>query len=164
MKKKKHKILITLLAIVFILPVLVYNPLSVRVMTLGVAIYYGLDVPIFYRQIKAESGFRSFAVSGKSAIGLGQMMESTAFYIHQNHRRGLLFVPFYNLRLAAKYNLYLLKRFGGNYSLALAAYNWGETKVSKRIKGIKIDPAKDYRHLFTDIDETYAYIGRIIPR
>lgn len=132
-------------------------------MTIGVAVYYGLDPGIFYRLIRSESSFRSFAISNAQAIGLGQIRESTAFYIHKKHKRGLLFVPLYNLKLAARYLLYLQDRYHGNWSLSLAAYNWGETNVSSRVKGLKIDPQKNYQSLFKDIPETYRYIGKIIP-
>ena len=132
-------------------------------MTVGVAIYYGLDPVIFYRLIRTESSFRSFAISGAQAIGLGQIRESTAFYIHKEHKRGWLFVPFYNLKLAAKYLVYLQERFHGNWSLTLAAYNWGETNVSKRIGKLQIDPEKDYSYRFRDVPETYNYITKILP-
>jgi len=131
-------------------------------MTVGTAIWHGLDPVLFYRLIGTESAFRSFAVSPRDAIGLGQIRESTAFYIHEKHKRGMLFVPFYNLRLSAKYIKYLLKRYDNNWSLTLAAYNWGETRVSKRIRSIKIDPKADYRHRFRDIPETYNYIAKIM--
>jgi len=146
-----------------ILLILVYNPISVRLMTVGVAVYYGLDPVIFYRLIRAESSFRSFAISPAQAIGLGQIRESTAFYIHKEHKRGWLFVPFYNLKLAAKYLVYLRERFHGNWSLALAAYNWGETNVDSRIGKMTIEQDKDYRHRFKDIPETYNYISKIMP-
>jgi soluble lytic murein transglycosylase-like protein len=164
-KHKKHSAgwkLSILLALLFVL-ILVYNPISLRITTVGVAIYYGIDPGMFYRLIHSESSFRSFAVSNAQAIGLGQIRESTAFYIHKEHKRGFLFFPVYNLKLAAKYLNYLKERYHGNWSLALAAYNWGETNVSKRISGMKVDPDKDYRYLFKDIPETYNYIGKILP-
>lgn len=166
MKKRKqsrstNKIILVLL-VLLILVILLYNPISIRVMTVGVAIWHGLDPVIFYRLIRTESSFRSFAVSDAQAIGLGQIRESTAFYIHKEHKRGLLFVPLYNLHLAAKYLKYLLKRYHGNWSLALAAYNWGETNVSSRMQRTRIDPQKDYRDRFRDIPETYHYIDKIL--
>ncbi len=142
--------------------ILVYNPISVRLMTVGMAVYYDIDPGIFYRLIRVESSFRSFAISRQQAIGLGQMIESTAYYVHKKHKRGLLFVPFYNLRLSAKYIKYLQGRYNDNWSLVLAAYNWGETNVDRRIKGIKIDPKKDYRERFRDVRETYQYIDKIL--
>lgn len=161
-KKHKTQKRFIIIGAVLLAIILFYNPISIRIMTIGVAIYYGLDAGIFYRQIQAESAFRSFAVSPKSAIGLGQMKESTAFYLHNKHRRGLLFFPLYNLKLAAKYNQYLLAKFGDNWSLSLAAYNWGETNVLRRTKDIKIDPQKNYKDLFKDVPETYKYLDRIL--
>lgn len=161
-KKKKTSWWIKIAFGILILVVLVYNPISVRMMSFGVAIVHRLDPLLFYRLIRTESSFRSFAVSPKNAIGLGQIKESTAFYIHEKHRRGLLFVPLYNLNLSAKYVKYLLGRFDGNWSLALAAYNWGETNVSKRVSTISIEPEKDYRMMFSDIPETHNYITKIM--
>ncbi len=142
--------------------ILVYNPISVRLMTVSVAIINGIDPGIFYRLVQTESRFRSFAVSPSSAIGLGQVKESTAQYIHVKHRRGMLFLPFYNLSISARYLSYLQERFAGNWSLVLAAYNWGENNVEKRMAGISIDPEADYRERFSDIPETYNYINNIL--
>lgn len=157
------RIVSVIILALLVLVILLYNPISIRLMTVGVAIYYGINPVIFYRLIKTESSFRSFAISPMQAIGLGQIRESTAFYIHTEHKRGLLFVPVYNLKLSAKYLIYLLRRYNGNWSLVLAAYNWGETNVSNRMTGTKIDSEKDYRKRFRDIPETYNYINKILP-
>ncbi len=157
------RIVSVIILALLVLVILLYNPISIRLMTVGVAIYYGINPVIFYRLIKTESSFRSFAISPMQAIGLGQIRESTAFYIHTEHKRGLLFVPVYNLKLSAKYLIYLLRRYNGNWSLVLAAYNWGETNVSNRMTGTKIDSEKDYRKCFRDIPETYNYINKILP-
>ncbi|MGC9361906.1 MAG: lytic transglycosylase domain-containing protein, partial [Candidatus Syntrophosphaera sp.] len=143
--------------------ILVYNPISVRLMTVSVAVIHGIDPGLFYRLIQTESRFRSLAVSSSSAIGLGQVKESTAQYIHVDHRRGMLFLPFYNLRISARYLRYLHQRFEGNWSLVLAAYNWGENNVERRMAGVGIDPEADYRARFADIPETYEYINNILP-
>ncbi len=162
--KRAKRWFILLAVLVLALVILLYNPVSVRAMTVGVAVWHGIDPVIFYKLIRTESSFRSFAVSHRSAIGLGQIRESTAFFIHDKHKRGMLFVPLYNLRLAAKYLKYLKGRFNGNWSLALAAYNWGETNVSRRMNGTRIDPHEDYRERFRDVPETYGYINKILPR
>ena len=146
--KENHSALIMLVLAVI---VLFYNPVSLRLMTLGYAIYYKLDPVKFYRLIGAESSFRSLAVSTQQAIGLGQVKEGTAGYINTSHKRGLLFLPFYNLKISALYMRYLLARYNHNWSLALAAYNWGETNVDKRIKDISINSDKNYAYLFYDI-------------
>ena len=162
---KKSKVKRTILQlIIFVLAVIVlfYNPVSLRLLTLGYAIYYKLDPAKFYRMISAESSFRSLAVSKQQAIGLGQVKEGTAGYINTSHKRGLLFLPFYNLKISALYMRYLLARYNNNWSLALAAYNWGETKVDKRIRDIYIDSDKNYAYLFYDIPETRHFIKRIL--
>jgi len=165
-KTKRKTQLLSLVVITLLMAViLTYNPVSVRLMTVGIAVYYKIDPGIFYRLIRTESSFRSFAVSRAQAIGLGQMQEKTADYIHSKHRRGMLFLPLYNLKLSAKYLHYLHARYQGNWSLVLAAYNWGETNVSRRMGKEKIDPDANYRERFRDIPETYAYIGKIlVPR
>ena len=92
-KKKKFSFFGLVLTILLLLVILTYNPVSVRIMTVGVAVYYKIDPALFYRLIRTESNFRSFAISRKQAIGLGQMQENTAYYINHDHKRGLLFVP-----------------------------------------------------------------------
>jgi soluble lytic murein transglycosylase len=161
-KPKIKRRILQFILLVLVIIVLFYNPVSVRLMTLGVAIYYKLDPVKFYRLISTESSFRSFAVSSKKAIGLGQVKEDTAGYINISHKRGLLFVPFYNLKISALYLKYLLARYDNNWSIALAAYNWGETKVDKRIKGRKIVSGENYVILFSDIPETRQFINKIL--
>ena len=162
-KKSKVKRLILKLVLLFlVLVILFYNPFSLRLMTLGVAVWYKLDPVKFYRLVGTESSFRSFAVSNKQAIGLGQVKEDTAHYINISHKRGWLFFPFYNLKISALYLKYLLSRYHNNWSLALAAYNWGETNVDNRVRKIKVLPAKNYAYLFADIPETRKFIGKII--
>ena len=71
-KKRNNGRIISILLVLFILLILVYNPISLRLTTIGVAIYYGLNPVVFYRVIKTESSFRSFAISDAQAIGLGR--------------------------------------------------------------------------------------------
>jgi soluble lytic murein transglycosylase len=162
-KGRTRRLAVSLLVLLLLSFILLYNPVSVRLMTVGVAVWHGIDPVIFYRLIRVESNFRSFAVSPSSAIGLGQIRESTAQYIHVKHRRGMLFVPIYNLRMSARYLKYLSRQFNGNWSLILAAYNWGETNVARRMRGIAVEPGADYRSRFKDIPETYGYINKILP-
>ncbi|HOU25590.1 MAG TPA: transglycosylase SLT domain-containing protein, partial [Candidatus Cloacimonas sp.] len=72
-KKDNTRRIISIFLVLFLLLILVYNPISLRLTTIGVAIYYGLNPVIFYRLIKTESSFRSFAISDAQAIGLGQI-------------------------------------------------------------------------------------------
>lgn len=162
-KSKKVKYLgFRIILALLLLIILIYNPISVRLMTLSTAVYYGLEPAKFYRLIGTESSYRSFAVSRQHAIGLGQVQETTATYIKSNHKKGLLFFPVYNLKISALYLKYLLGRYNHNWSLALAAYNWGETNVDRRIKNQTVTSDKNYAYLFDDIPETRQFIRKIL--
>jgi soluble lytic murein transglycosylase-like protein len=161
-KPKVKQFFLGFILVILAIIMLVYNPISLRLLTLGYAVYYELNPVRFYRLVGAESSFRSLAVSDQQAIGLGQVREDTAFYVNSEHKRGLLFLPFYNLKISAQYMRYLLRRYDNNWSIALAAYNWGETKVDKRLKVKTIKPEENYIYLFSDIPETREFIAKII--
>ena len=169
MGKKKSKAVatpkwlkITLHALLLV--VLLLNPVSLRLMTLLSAVVYGLQPDVYYRQVAAESSFRPFVVSHMGAVGLGQVTPATSKYVCRYCPAFLLYVPPVNLAVSCAYTKYLSNRYRGNTSLTLAAYNWGETNVNRRLreKIPSIDPTEDYRWLFADIPETYTFISRIL--
>jgi soluble lytic murein transglycosylase-like protein len=142
---------------------LLFNPLTGRLMTLYYAKKHGIDSGIFYRQIGTESYFRCFIKSNKGAMGIGQVIYSTAVYMEKDIKQWELYLPWKNLDISAKYMRYLLKRYNNNYSLALAAYNWGETNIDTVLKAnnVVIETEEDYRYLFANVRETYAYLEKI---
>ncbi len=144
--------------------VIIFNPISSRIMTLIIAVGNKIDSQIFYRQIEAESSFIPWAYSKQGAIGLGQILPITASYIAPVYIKGMLWIPFINLQIAAKYEKYLLEKFNNNWSLTLGAYNWGETNVMKKIKqeNITIQKDVDYSYLFENIPETRNYLKKIM--
>ena len=91
----------------------------------------GVDPRFIHAVIKQESKYNSKAVSPVGAQGLMQMMPATA------ERFGLKdpFDPAANVEAGTKYLKWLLKRFDGDVSLALAGYNAGEGAVDK-YKGV----------------------------
>ncbi|VVE19352.1 Membrane-bound lytic murein transglycosylase D [Pandoraea pneumonica] len=86
---------------------------------------YSLDAALLHAMVSVESGYDALAVSPKGAIGLMQVRPQTGARF--GFRR--LEDPAENLRAGASYLQWLLTRFDGDLSLALAAYNAGEGAV-----------------------------------
>ena len=87
---------------------------------------YNLDPNLLTAVIQAESNGQNSAVSPVGASGLMQLMPATASYLGVTD----VFDPTQNINAGAKYLSQLLKQFGGDTSLALAAYNWGPYNVA----------------------------------
>jgi hypothetical protein len=82
---------------------------------------------LIHSVIRAESNYDPYAVSPKGALGLMQLIPSTA------RRFGVsdVFDPVDNIQGGARYLKYLLGLYKGDKALALAAYNAGEGAVSR---------------------------------
>ena len=128
----------------------------------GIVERSGLSPALAYAVMKAESNFEESAVSSAGAVGLMQLLPSTAQFIAE--RSGIPFLPErlfdgeYNTRLGCAYLAYLLERF--EEETALAAYNAGEGTV----QGWLSDPhcSEDGRTLFQiPYAETRRYLKKI---
>ena len=86
----------------------------------------GLDEDFVGSVAKVESGLHQAAVSKKGAIGLMQLMPSTAARLRVDPNRARE-----NAQGGAMYLRDLLIRYHGNSALALAAYNAGPGTVAK---------------------------------
>ncbi len=95
----------------------------------------GLDPALIAAVIFEESRFRD-QTSHAGARGLMQVTPETARFIARDSGgtafvEGDLATPQVNISYGAYYMRYLLRRYDGDVTLAVAAYNAGETNVNK---------------------------------
>ncbi|HEY0004220.1 MAG TPA: lytic transglycosylase domain-containing protein [Pyrinomonadaceae bacterium] len=88
---------------------------------------YGVDPRLLHAVIWQESKYKVEAKSGAGAQGLMQLIPMTAKRFNCEDASD----PESNVEAGTKYLRWLLKRFDGNVTLALAGYNAGEGSVDK---------------------------------
>jgi soluble lytic murein transglycosylase len=126
----------------------------------------GLDPALIAGVIYTESRFRD-QTSHAGAKGLMQLLPSTADDIARKSggtafEQGDLADPQVNISYGAFYLRYLLRRYGGNEVLAIAAYNAGQGKVDEwifaaRHRGEQFDHT---RHI--PFPETRHYVEQVL--
>lgn len=94
---------------------------------LGAAERHGVDPLLVAAVVQAESSFDTEAVSPKGALGLMQMMPTTAEQLGVADACD----PGQNLDAGVRYLAYLLRRFDNDLVLALAGYNAGPGAVDR---------------------------------
>ena len=119
-----------------------------------------LDKMLLLALVRQESAFNSKARSPAGALGLMQIMPRTARRFFRLRSPSQLYNPEVNLQVGSRYFSNLLKNYGGDAELALAAYNAGPKRVEEWLKRY---PVKD-RALFLDLipfRETRDYVSSI---
>ena len=103
---------------------------------------YDIDRATIFAVIRAESGFREKVESNKGAVGLMQVLPTTAKWIVEKEKLDIVDYDLKNgednIEIGTMYLRYLKNRFRDNIDRTLAAYNAGGTKVdNERWKTIK---------------------------
>ncbi len=88
---------------------------------------HNIDVNLVRAMIQVESNFNPQAVSKKGAMGLMQLMPSTARELNVRNP----FDPTQNVEGGVRHFKLLLDNFGGDVQLSLAAYNAGSGAVTR---------------------------------
>ena len=123
-----------------------------------------IEKELIYAMIKAESNFKETAKSNKSAIGLMQILESTAYEVAEELEIEItkkdLNSPEINIQIGARYIANLIKIYG-NLELAVASYNAGIGNVNSWIEegAIKKD-GTDIENI--PFEETNNYVRKIL--
>jgi membrane-bound lytic murein transglycosylase MltF len=106
---------------------------------------HDVDPNLVRAVIRVESNWAPGAVSHKGAVGIMQLMPNTANAMGVRN----LYNPEENIDGGVKYLHYLIEKFNGNITLALAAYNAGPTRVEKN-RGKSTNP------------KTVSYVKRVM--
>ncbi|WP_372662965.1 lytic transglycosylase domain-containing protein [Cohnella sp.] len=116
---------------------------------------YGVDPALIKGVMQSESAFNPNALSAAGAKGLMQLMDGTA--------RGLgvtnSFDPVQNIDGGTRFLSYLLRKYDGNVSAALAAYNAGPGRVDRLGIANDQDVAANLHKL---PEETQNYIRKVL--
>jgi len=104
----------------------------------------GLDPALPAAVILAESSYMPEAVSEANAQGLMQLLPSTAEWVagkfDEAYREGSLFEPDTNIKYGCWYLGYLIRRFNGNLTCAIAAYHAGQGTVDDWLANPEYSP------------------------
>jgi peptidoglycan lytic transglycosylase len=95
---------------------------------------YGVSSDMIFAIIQTESSFDPLAVSNKGAVGLMQLLPSTAREVAQELNiqwtdDRILWDPLTNIEMGTYYLRTLISRFN-NVEVALAAYNQGPNRIA----------------------------------
>ncbi|MGE5278579.1 MAG: transglycosylase SLT domain-containing protein [Acidobacteriota bacterium] len=127
---------------------------------------FHLDPAVLRALVRQESLFEANAKSRAGALGLTQLLPSTARSVARSllrlrYRSAFLYDPGVNARLGAAYLRRLYDRFDGNAIFALEAYNGGPSRMAGVLKS---NPGLEEDELFEShpAPESRDYVRRVL--
>ena len=120
----------------------------------------GIPESLIYAIMRTESNYFPAALSPVGAVGLMQIMPSTAETISKGASARLA-TPELNIRLGAKHLKSLLDLYDKNVQLAAAAYNAGAGNVKKWQKGLGALPRDEFVESIP-FRETREYVKKVV--
>jgi hypothetical protein len=108
---------------------------------------HNVDPNLVRSVVKVESNFNPNAVSRKGAMGLMQLMPSTARSLNVSNP----FDPAQNVDAGVRHLKRLLQSYGGDIRLSLAAYNAGSSAVARSAGVPRFRETQNYVRRITDL-------------
>jgi soluble lytic murein transglycosylase len=145
-----------------------WHPLHYETIIQGHAEHYDLEPALLAAVVYQESRFRADAESPSGAIGLMQLLPSTAQGIADHtggsrYRRSDLYDPEINIRYGAWYLRHLIDKYGSE-RLALAAYNAGQDNVDKWLEAGEGIVFPETRAYIDKVESMKRLYRRIYPQ
>jgi len=167
MIKKYQRVLLSLLIIsaVFILSATLLRGLFPKKHYDTVEKYcteFETDINLVLALIKAESNFRTDAVSHAGAKGIMQITDETFEFCNRNLKTSDadIFNPEDNIRAGVWYLSYLLKRYNHSITKAVSAYNAGASNIDSWLKDPRYsDDGESLSHI--PFKETRSHVDKI---
>lgn len=157
---KKFLLLVFIIVIIGVKLVYDFFPVKYYEEVMEVSKIHKVDPIIILAMIKVESNFRIDAKSHKGAIGLMQLMPTTAEWILKkegfNPKEFDMYKARDNIFTGTLYFKYLRKKFGGDMEKIMAAYNGGSTRVRNNTWR-KIGETVDYVKKINWAMKAYSY-------
>jgi len=125
-----------------------------------------IEPNLIFAIARQESAFAEKATSTAGAMGLMQLMPSTARATARRsgikHHKSDLFNPEHNIKLGSSYLNQLLQQYKGNRILATAAYNAGPHRVDRWLRKTPQDVAFDIWIETIPFKETRGYVQNVL--